>query len=98
MASRPPGRRTAAAFVAPAFRSIQCQAVPTGVPILTEAGRVVQDYLTAERELGRIPVDTDIDTLGLTLIGSTHMMFADRTGPRPSREDVSRFVGSVVPG
>jgi AcrR family transcriptional regulator len=74
------------------------QAVPTGVPILTEAGRVVQDYLTAERELGRIPADTDIDTLGLTLIGSTHMMFADRTGPRPSREDVSRFVSSVVPG
>jgi len=73
------------------------QAVPTGVPILTDAGRVVMEYLTAERDLGRIPADADIDTLGLTLIGSTHLLFADRTGVRPGLEDVRKFVASVVP-
>lgn len=73
------------------------EAVPTGVPILSDAGRVVMDYLTAEQKYGRIPADTDLNTLGLTLIGSTHLLFADRTGTRPTYDDVSRFVRSVVP-
>ena len=74
------------------------QAVPTGVPILTDAGGVVIGYLTAERDLGRIPAGADVATLALTLIGSAHMLFADRTGDRPTPEDVRKLVGSVVPG
>jgi AcrR family transcriptional regulator len=74
------------------------QAVPTGVPILTNAAQVIAGYLAAERDLGRIPPGTDLDTLGLTLIGSTHLLYADRTGTRPTREEVRKFVGSVVPG
>jgi AcrR family transcriptional regulator len=73
------------------------QAVPTGVPILSEAGQVIRDYLAAEQTYGRIPSDADTDVLGLTLIGSTHMMFADRTGTRPTTADVRAFVSSVVP-
>jgi AcrR family transcriptional regulator len=74
------------------------ESVPTGVPILSDAGRVVMDYLTAEQKYGRIPADADLNTLGLTLIGSTHLLFADRTGIRPTYDDVRRFVRSVVPG
>jgi AcrR family transcriptional regulator len=74
------------------------EAVPTGVPILSDAGRVVLEYLTAEQALGRIADDADLDTLGLTLIGSTHLLFADRTGTRPTVAQVRAFVGSVVPG
>lgn len=74
------------------------ESVPTGVPILSDAGRVVMDYLTAEQKYGRIPADADLNTLGLTLIGSTHLLFADRTGIRPTYDDVRRFVSSVVPG
>ena len=73
------------------------QAVPTGVPILSEAGQVIRDYLAAEQTYGRIPSDADADVLGLTLIGSTHVMFADRTGTRPTTADVRAFVSSVVP-
>ncbi|TDW22300.1 TetR/AcrR family transcriptional regulator [Kribbella kalugense] len=73
------------------------EAVPTGVPILSDAGRVVMDYLTAEQKYGRIPADADLNTLGLTLIGSTHLLFADRTGVRPTYDEVRRFVSSVVP-
>jgi AcrR family transcriptional regulator len=71
--------------------------VPTGVPILTEAGRALRDYLAAEQTYGRIPAGADIDVLGLTLIGSTHLLFADRTGVRPTTDEVRAFVGSVVP-
>jgi AcrR family transcriptional regulator len=74
------------------------QAVPTGVPILGDAAQLIREYLVAERDLGRIPAGTDLDTLGLTLIGSGHMLFADRTGPRPAPEDVRRLVDSVLPG
>ncbi|WP_405066759.1 TetR/AcrR family transcriptional regulator [Kribbella sp. NBC_01510] len=74
------------------------QAIPTGVPILTDAGHIIIDYLKAERDLGRIPAGADVDTLALTLIGSTHMLFADRTGIRPSRQQVQKLVASVVPG
>ncbi len=73
------------------------QAVPTGVPILTDAGHIIIGYLRAERDLGRIPAGADVDTLALTLIGSTHMLFADRTGIRPSRQQVQKLVASVVP-
>ena len=65
--------------------------------VLSDAAQLVKDYLVAERELGRIPAGTDIDALGLTLIGSAHLMFADRTGTRPTPEEVRKFVGSVVP-
>ncbi|MFI5695030.1 TetR/AcrR family transcriptional regulator [Kribbella sp. NPDC051586] len=74
------------------------EAVPTGVPILTEAGHLILDYLTAEQQGGRIPADVDLDSLGLTLIGSTHLLFADRTGVRPTTDQVRAFVASVVPG
>lgn len=73
------------------------EAVPTGVPILTDAGHLVIAYLTAEREQGRIPAGTDVSTLALTLIGTTHMLFADRTGHQPSPAEVRKVVGSVVP-
>jgi AcrR family transcriptional regulator len=73
------------------------EAVPTGVPILSEAGQAIRDYLAAEQAHGRIRSDANTDVLGLTLIGSTHMMFADRTGARPTAADVRAFVSSVVP-
>lgn len=72
-------------------------AVPVGVPILSEAGQVIRDYLAAEQAGGRIPAGADVDVLGLTLIGTAHMMFADRTGTRPAEADVRSFVASVVP-
>ncbi|WP_344233501.1 TetR/AcrR family transcriptional regulator [Kribbella hippodromi] len=71
--------------------------VPTGVPILTEAGQAVLDYLTAEQEYGRIPPGADLNTLGLTLIGSAHLLYADRTGPRPTPAEVHAFITSVLP-
>lgn len=73
------------------------EAVPTGVPILSEAGQAIRDYLAAEQTYGRIRSDANTDVLGLTLIGSSHMMFADRTGARPSVAEVRAFVSSVVP-
>ena len=69
---------------------------PTGIPILTEAVAAIAAYLSAERELGRIAADADVDALALTLIGSAHLLSGDRDGPRPEREAVERMVAGIM--
>jgi AcrR family transcriptional regulator len=69
-----------------------------GVPLLAEATTMVADYLEAERARGRITADADLATLGPTLIGAGHLLFADRTAPPPDAEAVRRMVATVLAG
>lgn len=71
---------------------------PAGIPLLTEAAAALASYLAAERELGRIAPDADIDSLAPTLIGSGHLLFADRMVERPEGEAVRRVVAAVMGG
>ncbi|WP_431682988.1 TetR/AcrR family transcriptional regulator [Kitasatospora sp. KL5] len=71
---------------------------PSGVPLLTEATTVIAGYLAAERDLGRITADADIDTLAPTLIGAAHLLFADRNGTPPQPAAVRRTVAAVIAG
>lgn len=72
-------------------------ATPAGVPLLAEAGAMLESYLTAERELGRIASDADVDTIALTLIGTGYLLFAGRDAT-PDAEAVGRVVTSVIAG
>jgi len=74
------------------------RAWPAGVPLLTEAVVMVSDYLTAEREFGRIAADADLGTLAPTLIGAAHLLFADRTGAPPEPRAVRKMVTTVLAG
>ncbi len=74
------------------------QATPAGVPLLTEAAAMIASYLAAERDLGRIAADADIDTLAPALLGSGHLAFADRTGAPPGTAAVRTMVVTVVAG
>src|SRR5881227_2127738 len=49
------------------------EAWPAGVPVLTEAAIMIKDYLAAERDLGRIAGDAEVDALAPTLIGAGHL-------------------------
>jgi AcrR family transcriptional regulator len=71
---------------------------PTGIPLLTEATAMIASYLAAERELGRIAADADVDTLAPTLIGAGHLLFADRKGTPPEAGAVDKVVTSVIAG
>ncbi|MFF2550195.1 TetR/AcrR family transcriptional regulator [Nocardia sp. NPDC058058] len=71
---------------------------PIGVPLLSDATVMVSEYLTAERELGRLTADADVDTLAPTLIGAGHLLFADRTGTPPDAVAVRRMVATVLSG
>ncbi|BEL08258.1 TetR/AcrR family transcriptional regulator [Actinoplanes sichuanensis] len=70
---------------------------PAGVPVLTEAAESFAAYLEDERALGRIAATADTDTLGAILIGTGHLLFADRTGPPPAPADVRRTVAAIIP-
>ena len=74
------------------------QAGLAGVPVLTEAAAMIASYLTAERELGRVAADADVDTLALMLIGTGHMLFAGRDGTPPEAEAVRKVVTTVIAG
>jgi len=67
---------------------------PAGVPVLTEAAIMIKDYLERERELGRVG-DLDADGVAPMLIGTGHLLFADRESP-PQMDAVRRMVASVV--
>ncbi|MGW5121311.1 TetR/AcrR family transcriptional regulator [Streptomyces noursei] len=70
----------------------------TGVPLLAEATAMLASYLTAERALGRIAEDADVDVLAPTLIGAGHLLFADREGTTPGAPAVRRVVTAVIAG
>jgi AcrR family transcriptional regulator len=74
------------------------RAWPAGVPALTEAVAMIASYLTAERDLGRIAADADIDTLAPTLIGAAHLLFADRKATPPEADAVRKMVTTVLAG
>jgi AcrR family transcriptional regulator len=72
------------------------QTRPRGVPLLTEAAAMIAGYLAAERELGRIAADADVDVLAPTLLGASHLLFADRTGTPPEPDAVHKMVTTVI--
>ncbi|WP_438489680.1 TetR family transcriptional regulator [Streptomyces sp. S186] len=74
------------------------QAGSVGVPVLAEATAMIAGYLTAERDLGRVAADADVDTLAPTLIGAGHLLFAGREGTPPEADAVHRIVTTVLAG
>ncbi|MFS8101715.1 TetR/AcrR family transcriptional regulator [Lentzea alba] len=67
---------------------------PAGVPVLTEAVVMIQNYLEAEQRLGRVG-DISAEGLAPMLIGTGHLLFADRDTP-PQADAVRRMVERVL--
>jgi AcrR family transcriptional regulator len=74
------------------------QTWPSGVPVLTEAVTMIAAYLAAERDLGRVAPHADVDALAPMLIGTAHLLYADRTGSRPAAAVVRTVVTTVIAG
>ncbi|MFF2808312.1 TetR/AcrR family transcriptional regulator [Streptomyces sp. NPDC058000] len=78
------------------LRALLRQGGSVGIPLLTEATAMISVYLDAERELGRVAADADVDTLAPTLIGAGHLLFADREGAPPEAAAVRKVVTTVI--
>ncbi len=72
------------------------EAWPAGVPVLTEAAIMIEEYLTAERARGRLAPSAAVEMLAPTLIGAGHLLYADRTGTPPDASAVRAMVSTVV--
>ena len=67
---------------------------PAGVPVLTEAVVMIQNYLEAEQRLGRVG-GLNAEGVAPMLIGTGHLLFADRA-TRPQADAVRRMVESAL--
>jgi AcrR family transcriptional regulator len=69
---------------------------PAGIPILAETTKMIAAYLTAERGLGRIALEADVDTLAVTLVGAAHLLAAGRDDPSINSERLRRVVETAI--
>lgn len=69
---------------------------PAGVPVLTEAATMIESYLAAERDLGRLAPEAEVDMLAFTLIGSVHLLCAGDSRTQPDPEAVRKVVTTVL--
>ncbi|GAA4460265.1 TetR/AcrR family transcriptional regulator [Phytohabitans houttuyneae] len=67
-------------------------------PLVGEGTAMIADYLTAERGLGRIAADADVDALAPTLIGAAHLLFTEWKGSAPETGAVRKVVTTVLAG
>jgi AcrR family transcriptional regulator len=74
------------------------QAGSAGIPLLAEGTAMIASYLAAERDLGRIAADADVDTLAPTLIGAAHLLFTGWDGARVTTEAVRKVATTVIAG
>jgi AcrR family transcriptional regulator len=72
------------------------EAWPAGVPVLTEAMVMVAAYLAAERDLGRLAADAEVDMLAPMLIGTVHLLWASADNTPPDAEAVRRVVTTAL--
>jgi AcrR family transcriptional regulator len=70
-------------------------ASPTGVPLATEITKMVAAYLTAERGLGRIPLQADVDALAVLLVGGAHLRASGRDDLLIQPEDLDDLLDAV---
>ena len=73
---------------------------PAGIPVAAEITKIVAAYLTAERGLGRIAIDTDVDALAILLVGGAHLRATEKDNllldPADLRNVVKAGIGSGV--
>jgi len=69
---------------------------PRGIPLLSETSTMIAAYLTAERGLGRIALEADVDTLAVILVGAAHLVAADQDEDRPDPDELRDVVGTAI--
>jgi AcrR family transcriptional regulator len=71
---------------------------PTGIPLAAELTRMVAAYLTAERGLGRLKLETDVDTLAVILVGGAHLRAGERGDLPQDAEDLHELIEVGIGG
>lgn len=66
--------------------------------VLSDVEKAFAAYLAAEKTQGRIPAETDPDTLALILVGTVHHIFmTNMAEPTTLKRRLSRILSSLLP-
>lgn len=71
-------------------------ATPTGIPVAAEITKMVAAYLTAERGLGRITIETNVDALAVILVGGAHLRASERDDLQLDPEDLFDLIKAGI--
>lgn len=69
-----------------------------GLPLLSDAAAVVQDYLAREQQHGRVTANADIGTTALSVIATGHLLLAGELGALPSADAILEVTESILVG
>ncbi len=67
-----------------------------GLPLLSDAAAVVENYLAREQQQGRIAATVDVGTTALSVIATAHLLLADELGALPTTDAVREVIGSIL--
>jgi AcrR family transcriptional regulator len=65
-------------------------------PFMAEGSAMISAYLQEEQVLGRVAIDVDVPTVSYTLIGATHLLFADSESGPPEAGALHGVVSHVL--
>jgi hypothetical protein len=69
---------------------------PTGIPLAAEMTKMIAAYLTAERGLGRIALQADVDALAVILVGGAHLRATERDGVPLDPDDLRDLLNTAI--
>jgi AcrR family transcriptional regulator len=69
-----------------------------GLPLLSDAAAVVQDYLAREQQRGRITATADIGTTALSVIATAHLLLAGELGALPTSDAIREVTETMLVG
>ncbi len=69
-----------------------------GLPLLSDAAAVVENYLAREQQQGRIAATVDVGTTALSVIATAHLLLAGELGALPTTDAVREVIGSILVG
>ncbi len=69
---------------------------PAGIPLLSDTTKMIAAYLTAERGLGRVAGEADVDNLAIMLVGGAHLLGAGRDGDPLDPDDLRDLLGIAL--
>ena len=69
---------------------------PKGIPLLTEVSKMIAAYLTAERGLGRIALETDVDSLAVIAVGGAYLRATERDAAPLKAGDLLDILGTAI--
>jgi AcrR family transcriptional regulator len=67
-------------------------------PLMAEGSAMISAYLKDEQVLGRVGIEVDVPTVSYTLIGATHLLFADSESGPPDARALHGVVSQVLDG